>query len=163
MICNKNEIPKTNFCKIGLGLLLLLNFYITNAQTKYQPGYIILKNQDTVYGGIKDRNTFTGEVFDKIIFKKKGKRIRRYKAHDLLGYSNGDNVFESVWYYEENDFLKTYFHASPKFGEKAFLIVHTKGPLSFYSKEYLTEDNSYADSFPLFKKRGDSYYIRATQ
>lgn len=133
------------------------------AQPGYVPGYIILENNDTLYGKIKDRNTFSGNIFRKIRFKKKGERVKRYTAHDILGYYNGEHTFESVWYYEESEFLTSYYYSKPRYGQKVFLIKTITGPLNLYAKEFTHDDNSYMDSFPFFKREGDDYFVRATQ
>ena len=132
------------------------------AQRGYVDGYVILQNKDTVYGKLKDRNTFSGEIFQKIKFKDRGHGRKKYTAQDILGYYNGEHTFVSLWYHEETEFLRTTYHATPYFKEKVFLIVYSEGPLSVYGKEFM-DDSSYGDSFPLFKREGDDYYVRATQ
>ena len=153
----------TTLTRNVLTVLLFLMVLNSKAQTSYRPGYIILKTNDTVYGGIKDRSHFSGEVFLKIKFKRKGRWVKRYTADDLLGYYNGEHRFESVWYHEEGNFFNTTFHSSPAYTEKAFLIVYSKGPLSVYGKEFTDADSSYPNSFPLLKREGDAYFVRSTQ
>ncbi len=153
---------KGNQVHLLLALLVILTVEGLHAQRGYVPGYIILETKDTLYGMVRDRNNFSGEIYQKIKFKQKGRRAKRYTAHDIIGYNNGTHTFTSLWYHEEGNFLRMAFYASPHFKEKAFLIVYSEGILSVYGKEF-SDDTSYGNSFPLFKKAGDDYYVRATQ
>ena len=156
---------KTAFTNTHIQLLIVFLLLLVQglyAQGNYVPGYVILENNDTLYGKIKDRNNFSGEIFQKIKFKQKGQRRKKYTARDILGYNNGVHNFKSLWYHEESEFLRSTYSADPRFGEKVFLIVYSEGPLSVYGKEFM-DDSSYGDSFPLFKRAKDNYYVRATQ
>ncbi len=145
-----------------LVLLFVLMAGRLHAQRDYVPGYIILEIKDTLYGTVRDRNNFSGKIYQRIKFKQKGRRAKKYSAHDIKGYNNGTHTFTSLWYHEEGNFLRTTFHASPYFKEKAFLTVYSEGSLSVYGKEF-SDGTSYGYSIPLFKKAGEPYYIRPTQ
>lgn len=155
----------TTFCslKIGFTLLLLVLLHPMNAQRNYLPGYVILNTKDTLHGVIEDRNFYSGEIYRKIKFKKKHGGSKRYSADDLLGYKAGATIFESLWYHEESDFLRTYYDTKPGHGQKQFLKVLSKGILNAYAKEFMAGDSSYPGSFPLLIRKDETYFVRATQ
>lgn len=143
------------------GFLLLLLATTINAQNEYEPGYIILNNNDTIYGNIKDRTD--DKLFNKIRFRQENKKTDRYSAYDIKGYKKGIYSFESLWYKEETEFLRFHYFNRGGYGEKVFLKVLVKGELSCYAKEYIQDDNFYLDYFELFKRDGENKFERATQ
>ena len=144
-----------------IGLLLLLFAYTINGQNEYEPGYIILNNNDTIHGNIKDRTD--NNLFDKIRFRRENKKRKKYSAYDIKGYKKGIHSFESLWYKEEIEFFRFDYFNREGYGEKVFLKVLLKGELSCYAKEYIHDDNFYVDYFELFKRDGELRFERATQ
>jgi len=145
----------------SFGLLLLLVATSINAQADYEPGYIILNNNDTIYGSIRDRTDY--KLFDKIRFRQENRKTKRYSAYDIKGYKKGIYSFESLWYKEESEFFRFDYLNRKGYGKKVFLKVLVKGELSCYAKEYVDDDNFYFDYFELFKQNGENKFERATQ
>ena len=55
------------------------------------------------------------------------------------------------------------YNSRPDQGEKIFLKVLVRGPVSCYFHEYVDYDSGYRDGFALFKREQDDYFERATQ
>ncbi len=127
----------------------------------FEPGYVVLNNNDTIIGSIKNRND--GALFEKIRFKDERGRVKRYSAEDINSYKIGIYYYESLWYAEESEFLKFYYYNRPGYGEKIFLKVLAKGRLNCYAKEFIHDDNDYPDQFELFLREGETTMARATQ
>ncbi len=145
-----------------LGPFVLLFAMNLNAQNKFEPGYVILNNNDTIYGQIKDRKDI--DLFDKIRLKQENHKTKRYSPYDIKGYKKGIESFESLWYKEETDFFRFDYYSRENYGEMVFLKVVFKGNLiSCYAKEYIVDDNDYLDYFELFKRKGETKFERATQ
>ena len=156
-----SQIIKINLLSY-LGLLLLLFTQNINAQNEYEPGYVILNNNDTIYGQIRDRKE--NDLFDKIRLRQENKKVKRYSAYDIKGYKKGLESFESLWYKEETEFFRLDYYSRENYGKKVFLKVVLKGDLiSCYAKEYFVDDNDYLDYFELFKREGETRFERATQ
>ena len=145
----------------SFGLLLLLVATSIKAHADYEPGYIILNNNDTIYGSIRDRTDY--KLFDKIRFRQENRKTKRYSAYDIKGYKKGIYSFESLWYKEESEFFRFAYLNRKGYGKKVFLKVLVKGELSCYAKEYVDDDNFYFDYFELFKQNGENKFQRATQ
>ncbi len=142
--------------------LIVLSIQVIWSQKGYAPGYIILNNQDTVYGYVKDRNIKKNILFDKIRFKKAGSLIKKYAANQILGYKIGSNVFESKWFEEDVNLKRIRYTHKVGIGEKVFLRLELKGNVSVYTKEFLDVDCLISD-FKLFLKKDSESYQRATQ
>ena len=143
-----------------LALILCSTFQTIRAQA-FEPGYIVLNSNDTLYGSVKNRNH--GTLFEKIRFKNERGKVRRYSAENLLGYKAGIHTYESIWYAEESRFFRFDYYTRPGYGKKTFLKVLAKGRLSCYAREYIHDDNDFLDQFELFLKDGDTTMERATQ
>ena len=56
------------------------------AQDDYQQGYVVTNTNDTLHGMVRDRKTgASGEIYDKIRFKSKGRK-KRLAPNDIQGY-----------------------------------------------------------------------------
>ena len=141
-------------------LILFCSFQIAESQD-FERGYVVLNNNDTLYGTIKDRNN--GTLYEKIRFRDDRGKNKRYTAGDLLSYKRGISTYESLWYAEENEFLKFNYYSRPGYGRQVFLKVLAKGRLSCYAKEFIQDDNNFIDQFELFLRDGDKTMARATQ
>ncbi|MFX0557005.1 hypothetical protein ACOCEA_09405 [Maribacter sp. CXY002] len=158
MFCNKKKIKPFGY----LAILWLLFAQISYAQNEYEPGYVILNTNDTLYGSIKDRKY--GNLFNKIKFKPNyHKKTKRFSAYDLIGYKKGINRYESLWYQEESNFFRQEYSNLEGYGKKVFLKVLIKGKLSCYAKEYIQDGNGYFDYFELFIRDGENKFELATQ
>lgn len=145
---------------IFLTLILCCSFQICKAQA-FEPGYVVLNSNDTLYGFVKDRND--GPLFKKIRFKDTRSKVWRYSAEHLLGYKTGIHIYESLWYAEESQFFRFDYYSRPGYGKKTFLKVLAKGTLSCYAREFIHDDNNFLDQFELFLRNDDTVMQRATQ
>jgi len=152
---NRKEFAATIFA-----LIFCCSFQTINAQA-FEPGYIVLNSNDTLYGSIKDRND--GAIFEKIRFKNERGKVKRYSAENLLSYTAGINTYESLWYAEKSRFFRFDYYTRAGFGKKIFLKVLAKGPLSCYAKEFIHDDNDFPDQFELFLRDSETTMERATQ
>lgn len=134
-----------------------------NTQNNYFPGYVVLKTNDTLFGQIQDRNIKKGQLLNKIKFKSKTAKRKKYSAEDLNSYKIGNTVFESRWYDENSNFLKFNYTNKYGVGEKIFLRLNVKGKLSCYTKEFVDYDSILINGFELFLKEGDTHFQRANQ
>lgn len=148
------------FSLILFVLILCCSFQICRAQA-FEPGYVVLNSNDTLYGSVKDRND--GALFKKIRFKDERGKVRRYSAEHLLGYKKGIHIYESLWYAEESQFFRLDYYSRTGYGKKTFLKVLAKGTLSCYAREYIQDDNDFLDQFELFLRNDDTTMQRATQ
>lgn len=127
----------------------------------YEPGHVILNHGDTLYGKVQDRNDW--ELFRRIRFKGEKGKTKRYAAKDLQGYTMGIHTFESKWFAEESEFLRTSYYNRKGYGERVFLKVLHRGPLNVYAREFFYDDNSVANQYELFQRQGETAMQRATQ
>jgi hypothetical protein len=135
------------------------------AQEKFEPGYIITLDRDTIFGQVRDRkNGPFARIYTKVRFKsEKGLITRRYSPAQVAGYKRGDEFFESLWIKPDGSLLQTRFISNPRTGKQEFLKVIVKGRLTCYHKEYFDHDSGTTDHISLFKRENEDFMIRATQ
>ena len=92
----KNMRPFSIFSITATIVVILFNV-LSYAQNDYHPGYIVLKSNDTLHGKIQDRNIQKGLLYEKIRFKSKKYKRKKYSAENLIAYKIGNTVFESKW------------------------------------------------------------------
>ena len=102
---------------------LLLIFYAGRAQPKgYDPGYIVKKENDTIYGWVKDRKTgYNNKLYKKIRFKSYRGRRSKFDTSKITGYQNTNGVYVSIWFDEEWHNFKPYYYSIQGQGEKIFM------------------------------------------
>jgi len=150
------------YFKLIIFIALSLPYFVF-AQGDYELGYIITNSNDTIKGFVKDRKTHPfGKLYDKIRFKNSSEK-RKYSPQQILGYKQGNRVFESLWLEISPALIDESYTIDPKSGEKQFLKVDQKGYLTLYQMEITDPDSDYIDQIPLFKKEGENYLIRVTQ
>jgi hypothetical protein len=146
-------------------VLLLTTLPLTAQKKGYLPGYVVSLERDTIPGWVKDRSPepFTA-LFRRIRFKPEGKFLKRkYRPKEILGYRAGDFYYESVPLREETDFF-TFRYTLDDAAEAIFLrVVRRDGRLTWYEREFIDDDNSYVDSYPLFHRKGSPGMVRVTQ
>ncbi|MFP2994411.1 hypothetical protein ABN763_00805 [Spongiivirga sp. MCCC 1A20706] len=148
---------------ILVSLLVLFCIPTLYSQKNFQSGYVVLNNQDTIYGKIQDRNINKARLFEKIKFRADNGGRMKYGPEDLISYTINGQVFESKWFDEDANLFRLYYSHKKGTGEKVFLRLDRKGEMSVYTKEFTDDDCSYIDGFELFLKEGDYYFQRATQ
>ena len=147
-------------------LLLYVGMLHLNAQKKgFEPGYIITLERDTLVGLVKDRSSdpFV-ELYRKIRFKPDGRSSRRkYRPKDILGYGAGERDYESVPLWEESSFFKFRYYLDPNAENVFLMVLKRQGGLTHYRREFVQDDNSYLDFYPLFHREGYREMVRVTQ
>lgn len=148
-------------------LLLLLSGPVRMAAQKkgYEPGYLVSLNGDTLRGWVKDRSPGPfEELYSRIRFRPGGRgRTQKYSAEAVRGYASGSRVYESVPLREESSFFRLRYYVDPG-AEKGFLqVVRRQGPLTWYHREFVHDDNHYVDFVPLFHREGAPEMVRVTQ
>ena len=121
-------------------MLPILSF----GQKDYQNGYIITNNNDTLMGHVKDRKSPPyGKIYKKIRFKNSNIIKRKYGPHQIIGYKQGVNQFESLWIDVSHDFFQEKYTSIPNSGKKYFLKVIVKGYLTYYQWEFKEQESDY--------------------
>ena len=149
----------------SLLFLILWSFVPIHAQKKgYEPGYIITHEGDTLVGQVKDRSSepFV-ELFPRIRFVPEGRRSKqKFGPWEISGYGAGGRDYVSVPFREESAFFKFRYYLDG--AEKVFLrVLRRDGPLTYYHREFIYDDNNYLDFYPLIHREGDRELVRVTQ
>lgn len=149
--------------RLALTLIMLFigSCFLPILGQSYEPGYIILKSNDTLHGMVRNRKD--GMLLEKIKFKNIRDKTKRYSAEELLGYKAGIHTYEALWFAEDNALFKFNYYNRPDVCKKVFLKVMAKGALNCYAKEFIHDDNDYPDQFELFQRQGETTFERATQ
>ncbi|MGB5508036.1 hypothetical protein [Robiginitalea sp.] len=145
--------------------MFLLGPTALSAQKKgYSEGYVISLEGDTLHGFVKDRREAPfEELYPRVRFKKKGAFKKKYSPNEIKGYGYNESHFESVPISEEVRFFRFDYQSHPEMPH-VFLRVARRYPnLILYEWEYVQDDNSYLDSFPLFYRPDQNKWVRVTQ
>ncbi|MDX1315681.1 MAG: hypothetical protein R3356_09275, partial [Eudoraea sp.] len=150
----------------ALALILAFGFLPLNAQKRgYEPGYIITLAGDTLKGQVKDRDPepFV-EIYNRVRFVADGRSSRqKYSPEEILGYGAGGREYVSVPFREESAFFKFRYYMDPE-TEKSFLrVLRRDGPLTYYHREFVHDDNDFLDFYPLIHREGEREMVRVTQ
>ena len=137
---------------------------VSFGQKDYQSGYIITNKKDTLIGHVKDRKSppFV-KIYKKIRFKNNNIIKRKYGPHQILGYKQGDNQFESLWIDVSHDFFQEKITSIPNSGEKYFLKVIVKGYLTYYQWEFKEPESDYILKKKIYKRKDEYSLVRVTQ
>ncbi|HUX96439.1 MAG TPA: hypothetical protein VMV47_11975 [Bacteroidales bacterium] len=143
---------------------LLFSGSSLKSQEKYQPGYIVTNNGDTIRGMICDRKQAPfAQLYSKIRFKGNSLFKRKYSPSQITGYKLGATSFESEWINSTSNLFRTNYICDPASGTRHFLKVIVKGYLTYYQWEYMDQESWSIDAIDLFKRENDEYYIRVTR
>ena len=161
-------ILKFTKMKSIISLIFIIAFFLQPTlvfgQKHYQSGYIITTNNDTIPGQVKDRKPQPfGKLYKKIRFKDKKFVRRKYGVHQIAGYKQGGNQFESLWIDVSQNLFKQNYTSAPNSGKKYFLKVVYRGYLTYYHWEFQDHESGYIDKIDLFKREGESSFVRVTQ
>lgn len=154
------------FLKLSAATVLILFLNGLEAQKKgYEPGYVITLEGDTLPGWIKDRSPepFV-ELYRRIRFRPRGKRgTRKYGPGQIRGYAMGGRLYEAVALREETAFFRFRYYMDPQADPVFLQVIRRNGPLTWYHREFVYDDNHYLDFYPLFHRRGSRELVRVTQ
>lgn len=149
---------------LTLCLLLFTAFFQVHAQKGYEPGYVVLKTNDTLPGLVKDRKEAPfAKIYKKIRFKGDGPFTKKYSPKQLKGYVRGGDHFESHWILVNTRLLKIEYLSRKNFGKERFFKVIESGHLTYYHWEWLDQESSVVERVELFKRRDEESFIRVTQ
>lgn len=169
MYCTKEKYSSKFDFHTNKGLILSLFFLaillpITIVgQKNFEAGYIVLNNQDTLYGFIKDRKPHPfGGLYKKIKFKGKSRKSK-FGPREILAYKKGGSIFESLWVGDSGKLFDQSLMATQDAGEAAFFKVAARGFLSYYHREFEDADSGYIDYIAYFKKEDNSKMVRVNQ
>lgn len=147
-----------------LTIILLLSVFPLKSQEKFQPGYIITNNGDTLSGLIRDRKQAPfAQLYSKIRFKGRSPFIKKYGPSQIKGYKQGDIYFQSEWINVTNNIFRTHYRSDSVSGTRHFLKVIVKGYLTYYQWEFMDQESWYIDAIDLYKRKNEDYYMRVTQ
>lgn len=145
-------------------LFLFFQFSTLSSQGKFQSGYIITNESDTLFGFVKDRKEAPfAKIYKKIRFKDESLFTKRFSPDKIAGYMIGENQYESMWLDVRTVFLKTSYWSIPGAGKKKFLKLTVRGYLSCFQLEFYDQESGSAESIALFKRREEDRLIRVTQ
>lgn len=132
------------------------------AQSDFQKGYVVIRENDTLYGSVRDRKTGAfSRLYDKIRFKgKSGKR--KYAPKDLIAYKKGNTTYEALQVLSTGSLFDDEYRISSN-GTFQFFRVVERGYLSYYLLEYEDADSGYVDTIAYFKKRDSNRLVRVNQ
>lgn len=136
----------------------------TYSQAGYEEGYVIIDG-DTLSGWVKDRSPepFVS-LYSQIRFRPHDqKRRKKFSANEIDGYGKGTEHFVSVPLKEESAFFTFNYMLNERYNRIFLKRIDQKGPLTYYEKEFVHDDNSYLDAYPLFYLRGKFEMVRVTQ
>ncbi|ADR21509.1 hypothetical protein MATR_08620 [Marivirga tractuosa] len=145
-------------------LLIGLESTIVFGQSKYQNGYVVTNQKDTIYGQLRDRSPEPfGKIFKKVRMKGFWIFETRFGPDDLKSYKIGNDIYQSIWY-DSYSKLFSIFHVSiPGQGEKVFMRLAVGGEVNLYWDEYRDADSGYEMEIPFFKRAESQELIRVTQ
>ncbi|MEJ2584819.1 MAG: hypothetical protein P8Z38_07175 [Robiginitalea sp.] len=135
-------------------LLLFVLLPLSGQKKGYVLGYVISIQGDTLRGWVKDRSAepFV-ELYRRIRFRPEGKAgTRKYSPEQIRGYAAGERVYESLPIREESTFFKFRYYIDPQADPIFLRIVRRKGPLTWYRREFVHDDNDYLDFLSGFGK-----------
>lgn len=146
-------------------LMLLVSVHSFSQKKGYEWGYIINEKQDTIEGWIKNRDNGPFiDLYSKIRFKQEGKLFKKkYSSNDLLGYGYFDSHFVSLPLRIETTLFRTDYYLNAGASRTFLKVVKRSDCLNYYEKEFILDDNSYLDSYPLFHIPNTRTMVRVTQ
>ncbi|MCU0358079.1 MAG: hypothetical protein MUE95_10920 [Cyclobacteriaceae bacterium] len=135
------------------------------AQKGFLPGFVVLHNQDTLTGLVKDRKDYPfTRKYEKIRFKRGSLFVHKYSAEMIKAYRYSNLDYESVWLDQKRERFREKFYSRTGEGKQLFLQRSIQSKyLSYYMLEYVDQDSGVIDEVPLFKRPGDDYFIRVSQ
>lgn len=132
-------------------LIILFLFFLTTtdsvAQDDYQEGYIVTRENDTLYGRVSDRKLGPfGGIHEKIKFKGRGLR-KRFAPKRLLAYKKGDSLYRTFNLGRQYDFYR----------------LKSEGAVSHYAFELQEQGEQMVLDVEYLKKENSRTLVRADQ
>lgn len=150
-----------SFCII---FLIVVNSTFVLGQSKYQNGYVVTNQNDTIFGQLRDRSPEPfGKIFKKVRMKGFWIFERRYGPNDLNSYKIGNDIYESIWYDSYSELFSVFHVSIPGQGKKVFMRLADIGRVKLYWDEYRDPDSGYEEAIPFFQKENSEEMIRVTQ
>ena len=149
-------------------LVLLLIQPPLHAQDQSELDYIILNNDDTLFGQVSyiDESGSNREFYKKVRLQTvDGKRIK-YKREDIAAFRTDGQYYEGFslsMNTQKGTFFNARYDLDSKNGEYHFFKVVSKGTISHYKLEWFEQGEALLMDMSLLKKEGETYFIRADQ
>lgn len=147
-------------------LILVLGLKSTHVtgQSKYQNGYVITVQNDTIFGQLRDRSPEPfGKIFRKVRMKGFWIFETRFGPYDLKSYKIGNDFYESIWYESYSELFSVFHVSISGRGRKVFMRLAIDGDVKLYWDEYRDPDSGYEEAIPFFRKENSEEMIRVTQ
>lgn len=138
------------------------------AQNSNTLDYIVLNNNDTLYGSVKHVNqkSVNPEFYKKIRLTNTNGHKKKYKRKDVSAFRVNTINYEGFWLSQSSEkivFINPRYDINSQNGEQYFLRVISKGELSHYHLEWWDYESTGLMWMDLLKKKKDQFFIRATQ
>lgn len=146
--------------------LLIFGFYSNSVfgQSKYQNGYVVTNQNDTIYGQLRDRSPEPfGRIFRKVRMKGFWIFEKRYSPYDLKSYKTEYYIYESIWYDSYSELFSVFHVSIAGQGKKVFMRLAVDGEVNLYWDEYRDPDSGYEEAIPFFRKENSEEMVRVTQ
>lgn len=141
-----------------------MSLNVSFAQKGYLKGYVIMDG-DTLFGWVKDRSPEPfSSLYTQIRFRPHDQnRRKKFSANEIDGYGSGTDHFVSIPLKEESSFFIFRYLLNERYDRIFLKRIDQNGPLIYYEKEFVYDDNDYLDSYPLFYLQGKFEMVRVTQ
>lgn len=148
-------------------ILLFFQFSISNSllcQNKFESGYVIKLNGDTLYGLIKVLNIDNlDKPNSKIQIRFENGKKSKHKIKSVSSLKRGNETYETLWLDKNNSLFNEKYYIFENQGKQQLIKCVTKGKLSLYRMEYIDQESGVVETIDLLKLEDSNILIRATQ
>jgi hypothetical protein len=128
----------------------------------------VVKSGDTLFGTLEylDTRSVTSRFYKKFRLTNAEGKKEKIKQEEISSFRADGIIYELFWLSQSSERIQL---VNPKYaidsenGEKHFLRVVSKGPLSHYKLEWWEQGDARQYEMDLLKKENDYFLIRATQ
>jgi hypothetical protein len=147
--------------------LLIFQFCVFNSllcQNKFESGYVIKLNGDTLHGLIKELNIDNlDNPNSKIQIKLENGKKSKHKIKSISSLKRGNEIYETLWLNKNNSLFNEEYYTFENQGKQQLVKCVTKGKLSLYRMEYIDQESGVVEYIDLLKLEDSNVLIRATQ
>lgn len=148
-----------------LTMLLTTGLFAQKAQLT---DYIVLHNNDTIYGKVHyiNEHSVPRKFYKKLRITTADGKKKKFKRKDIAAFRVENRVYQSFWLTESTEGIGLFnmnFNLDQQRGKHHFLRVIETGPLGHYELEWFEQGNAALHAMALLKKESAAYFIRADQ
>lgn len=130
--------------------------------------YLVLNTGDTLLGEVEhvDERGASPEYFRKIRFTNTNGKRFKYRRENVSAFRISHVDYEGFWLSQSSEkivLVNPRYDITSQEGEQYFLRLIKKGPLSHYHLEWYDQGDAGLNWMDLLRKKGDPFFIRATQ